>query len=74
VFKFENTPEATTTLVRRYKGSPHALRCEVHGGSSELQLPVDFPTFEQITIGPHELPTTAAILRHLYTQLIYKKS
>jgi hypothetical protein len=74
VFQFENIAEVTTTLEWLFKGLHRALRCEVHGGSSEFWLPANFPTFGRITIRPHELPTTATIVRHLRTQLIYKRS
>jgi hypothetical protein len=52
------------------KGLNPAIRCKVHGGSSKLRLPVEFPSVRWIVIGSHELSITAAILSHLYTHLI----
>jgi hypothetical protein len=73
VFGFENTAGALIP-TRRYKGQHRALRCEVYGGSSNLWLPVDFPSLQRIAIEPHELPITTAILRYLFEHLICKKN
>jgi hypothetical protein len=70
VFEFRKHNGSDTTLTRQYKGLHRALRCEVHGGSSKLRAPVDFPVFRRVIVGPHKFTAAATILKHLYTQLM----
>jgi hypothetical protein len=65
---FKHNGSDTKDGTRWYKGPHRALRCEVLDNSLELGLLADFPILLWVTIEPHKLATTPAVLSHVCNQ------
>jgi hypothetical protein len=68
VFDIKHHGSDTKDGTQRYKGPHRALRCEVLDSSSELWPPANFLVLQWVAMGPHELATSTAVLKHFYSK------